>query len=162
MSDIHDVALVAIYSDEAGATRNFDAITALTYDPIDVSFDAAVAVKGTDGAVSIVREHRTPEDSHTRRGLRIGGAAGLLATLIPGVGAAAALNGLLAGALVGGAAEGRAANEDRASFKQTADDAIDVGEALLAVVCPPDAARKFDDLLTNARLVLRFNLDEPT
>ena len=160
MSDVQELALVAIYSEESGATRNFDAIIELTNDPLDSSFDAAVAVKGTDGAVSIVREHRTREDSHTRRGSQFGGAAGLLAMLIPGVGAAAALNSLLAGALIGGAAESRSANADRTSFKQTADNAIDVGEALLAVVCPADAARKYDDLLTNARLVLRFNLDE--
>lgn len=160
MSDLQELALVAIYTGVSGATRNFDAIIELTNDPLDISFDAAVAVKNSDGAVSIVREHRTREDSHTRRGVRFGGAAGLLAMLIPGVGAAAALDGLLAGALVGGAAEGRTAHEDRASFKQTAVDAIDVGEALLAVVCPTEDARRFDDLLSNAHLVLRFNLDE--
>lgn len=162
MTDVQELALIAIYSDVSGATRNFDAVIGITNDPLDVSFDAAVAVKNADGEVSIVREHHTHEDSHTRRGVRFGGAAGLLAMLIPGIGAAAALNGLLAGALIGGVAEGRAEHDDRKSFKQTADDAIDVGEALLAVVCPAEAARGFDDLLANARLVLRFNLDKAT
>ena len=160
MSDVQELALVAIYSEESSATRNFDAILEIMNDPLDSSFDAAVAVKNADGTISIVREHRTQEDSPTRRGARFGGAAGLIAMLIPGVGPAAALSGVLAGGLLGGAKEGRSAHEDRASMKQTAKEAIDVGEALLAVVCPADVARRFDDLLSNARRVLRFNPNE--
>lgn len=56
MSDVQKLALVAISSEDSNATRNFDAVIEIMNDPLNLSFDAAVAVKSADGAVSIVRE----------------------------------------------------------------------------------------------------------
>lgn len=160
MSEVRILILVAIYTDVHAANLNFDAIVNIEDLPSEVPFDAAVAVKAEDGTVAIVREHLNRENSSTRSGAGKGGAVGLLAMLIPGVGPAAALTGLIAGAAIGGTVESRAVNERRESFKQSASEAIDAGEALLAVVCPADEARRFDDLLSNARLVLRVNPED--
>ena len=162
MTQVRELALVAIYSDVTAAAQNFNVIIELTNDPIDLAFDAAVAVKGDDGTVDIVCEHRTKARSPARRGVRHVGSAGVLSTVARGVNATSTLDQLLAGEPVGESVESRTAGEDRKAYKRTADDALDAGEALLTLVCSADEARRLDDLLSNARLVIRVDVNNRT
>ena len=96
-------------------------------------------------------------------GIGAGLAPGVLVSLLPGIGLVAAVGG---GAAIGGAI---AAHKDvkirhgaHEEFLKVANEALDNGESLVALVCPPPDLERFDQLLNNARTVVQVNVADLT
>jgi hypothetical protein len=157
MGDLQNDGVIAIYDDPAHALLDFDSLIAFD---AGIPFDSAVAAKTASGQIEIQRTHHAKGSSKVGHGAGAGLAVGLLVSLVPGIGLAAAAGGAVAGGAIGGAKRAKIRHAEKDQFLSIANDALDNGEALLAIVCAPGETERFDKLLTDAREVVQVNVAE--
>ena len=155
MTDPVSDGVIAIYDDQAHAIVDFEKLVSFEK---AFAFDAAVAAKSATGEIGIPCSHHAHGSSKVGHGVGAGLAAGLLVALLPGIGLAAAAGGAAVGGAVEGGKDVKLRHDEHDALMKIANDALDDGEALLAVICPPEETERFDQLLTEARRVLDVNV----
>lgn len=160
MTEQQYAAIAAQYADQDQAEADFARVAAhfTGSEHGHEFFDAALILRGKDGALTVVKRESSRKHHAVKTGLGVGLATGLAVALFPAV----ALGGALA--VAGGSGAGIGAIAGRISRKSPSKDleaiseTLDAGSAGIVLVVDPADADEVESSLTNATRLTRKDL----
>ena len=141
MSDNPVFVYAAVYSDEAGAEADYDALLELHAADLVGSYDVALVRKDPDGKVHVMK-HEKPTQHGAWTGIAVGAVVGIL---FPPSIIGSAIVGGTAGGVIGHLARGMSRNDAK-----ELGDLLDSGQAALVVVGKSRVQEQLDKALQRA------------